>query len=249
MNPTQTGSQTWSASNPAAPPSGEPRVGAAARVHVPFAPRVAQKFGRGYSRFVGMMKILLPVGAAILIILVAAWPYLQPSDGRFLIGFSTMVSSEAENPNIVNPRLVGTDASNNPFSITADLAKNFRIRKDFWDAGEPVELEMPKADITLDDGSWLVLTAETGLLSPVDKTLELTGAVNLFHDSGYEIRTDIATIDLQAGAAHSNVPVEGQGPFGNLNAEGMKLKDKGRTITFTGKAKLVIYPSFGKEKP
>jgi len=225
----------------------EPQVGVKARSQAPFAPRVSRRFGRGYSRFVGMMKILLPVGAAVLIVLVVAWPYLQPASGRFMIGFSTMVATEAENPNIVNPRLVGTDVDNNPFSITADLAKNFRIRRDFWDAGEPVVLEMPKADMTLDDGSWLVLTANTGLLSPVSKTLELTGAVNLFHDSGYEIRTETATIDLQAGAARSDVPVEGQGPFGNLNAEGMKLSDKGRTITFTGKAKLVIYPNFGKE--
>ncbi|MBT3359793.1 MAG: LPS export ABC transporter periplasmic protein LptC [Rhodospirillales bacterium] len=244
MNAPHTDTQTW--------PS-EPQAGVKARTksrtQAPFAPRVAKKFGTGYSRFVGMMKVLLPVGAAVLIVLVAAWPYLQPSDGRFLIGFSTMIATETENSNIVNPRLVGTDADNNPFSITADLAKNFRIRKDFWESGEPVALEMPKADMTLDDGSWLVLTANTGLLSPTEKTLELTGAVNLFHDSGYELRTEMATIDLQAGAARSNVPVEGQGPFGNLNSEGMKLSDKGRTITFTGKAKLVIYPSVGKETP
>ena len=251
MNAPQTDAPTWSANGSATGSAGSPtggqRTGVSARVQAPFAPRVAKKFGPGYSRFVGMMKVLLPVGAALLIILVAAWPYLQPADGRFLIGFSTMVATEAESPNIVNPRLVGIDADNNPFSITADLAKNFQIRKDFWDTGEPVELEMPKADLTLEDGSWLVLTAETGLLSPAEKTLELTGAVNLFHDSGYELRTEIATIDLQAGAAGSDVAVEGQGPFGNLNAEGMKLSDKGRTITFTGKAKLIIYPGFSKD--
>ncbi|MBL6946938.1 MAG: LPS export ABC transporter periplasmic protein LptC [Rhodospirillales bacterium] len=229
----------------AAAPSGKAR----ARVQAPFAPRASGKFGPGYSRFVGMMKILLPVGAVVLVVLVVAWPYLQPSDGRFLIGFSTLVTTEAESPNIVNPRLVGTDSDDNPFSITADLAKNFRIRKDFWDSGPPVELEMPKADMTLDDGSWLVLTASTGLLSPTNKTLELTGDVNLFHDSGYELRTEKATIDLQAGAARSDLPVEGQGPFGNLKAEGMQLTEKGKTITFTGKAKLVIYPSFGKAAP
>lgn len=219
------------------------------RSRAPFAPRVARRLSRGYSRFVGAMKVLLPAGAAILIALVAVWPYLKSTDGRFRLGFSTLVSTEADGPNIVNPRLVGRDSGDLPFSITADLAKNIRVRDDFWNAGEPVELEMPKADITLDDGTWLVLTANSGLLTPDNKTLDLFGAVNLFHDSGYELRTSEASIDLEAGAARSDKPVEGQGPFGNLKSEGMQLENKGRRIIFTGKAKLVLYPGMGDPSP
>ena len=39
-----------------------------------------------------------------------------------------------------------------------------------------------------------------------------------------------------------NLPIEGQGAFGVLNAEGFKLVDKGKTIYFTGKSKLVLHP-------
>ncbi len=214
-----------------------------------FAPQVARRLGRGYSRFVGAMKVLLPAGALVLIGLVVAWPYLGDSDGGFNIGFSDLVLSEAEGPNIVNPRLVGTDSSDNPFTLTADLAKNFRPGKngeDFWASETPVDLEMPKADLTLDDGSWLVLTANTGQLIPTNKTLELSGDVTLFHDLGYELNTSAATIDLEAGAALSDKPVEGQGPFGTLTAEGMRLTDKGRNIVFTGKARMLIYPNAGE---
>lgn len=214
-----------------------------------FAPEAARRLAPGYSRFVGMMKVLLPVGAAILIAMVVVWPYLKPADGRFRIGFSTLVATEAERPNIVNPRLVGTDEKEQPFSITADLAKNFHLRKDFWQEAAPVELEMPKADITLKDGSWLVLTANTGLLVPSSKQLELNGQVNLFHDSGYELRTSHAVIDLDKGSAVSDKPVEGQGPFGNINAEGLNLTDKGKDIVFTGKAKLILYPEGGERAP
>ncbi len=209
---------------------------------------MARKLGVGYSRFVGAMKVILPIGAVMLVGLVAAWPYIQPSDSRFRIGFTTLMSNEAESPNIINPRLVGTDSSDKPFSITADLAKNFELRKDFWESGAPVELEMPKADVTLEDGSWLVLTANSGLLTPKQKTLDLLGQVNLFHDSGYELRTEQATIDLTAGAASSDHPVEGQGPFGHLQSEGMRLTDKGRTIIFTGKARLTLYPGAGNHE-
>lgn len=216
---------------------------------VPFAPRVARRLSRSYSRFVGAMKVLLPMGALVLIALVVAWPYLENSDGKFRIGFSTLVSTEAESPNMVNPRLVGTDSSDQPFSLTADLALNVRLQKDFWENGTPVELEMPKADLTLEDGSWLVLTANSGLLTPAEKTLELFGEVTMFHDLGFELRTSQAVIDLEAGAALSDRPTEGQGPFGTLNAEGMQLTDKGRNILFTGKARMLLYPNAGRAEP
>jgi len=217
------------------------------RTHAHFATEGARRLGPGYSRFVGMMKVLLPVGAVVLIALVVVWPYLQATDGRFRIGFASLVATQAERPNIVNPRLVGTDEKDQPFSITADLAKDFYLRKDFWgNTATPVELEMPKADITLKDGTWLVLTANTGLLTPNTKMLELSGAVNLFHDSGYELRTTHAMVDLASGGAVSDRPVEGQGPFGTVNAEGLRLTDKGKDIVFTGKARLVLYPDAGK---
>ena len=41
--------------------------------------------------------------------------------------------------------------------------------------------------------------------------------------------------------------MEGQGPFGDLNGEGFVLREKGKTIIFTGKARLLIYP--GIERP
>ncbi len=234
-----------SAGAAAVPVGGRSRDERRRSVGAQFAPRVARRLSVGYSRFVGAMKILLPVGALALVAIVAAWPYIQPSDSRFRIGFATLVSSEAQSPNIINPRLVGTDSSDQPFSITADMAKNFQLREDFWQNGAPVELEMPKADVTLEDGTWLVLTANSGLLIPQTKTLDLLGKVNLFHDSGYELHTEKATVDLKAGVAESNDPVEGQGPFGHLKAEGMRLLDKGKTILFTGKAQVTLYPGAG----
>lgn len=193
-----------------------------------------------HSRFVSMMKFLLPLAAALLIALVVLWPYLQSTDTRFRLGFTALRTGESESPEMVNPRYMGTDSNDQLFSITADLAKN--LLKD----DSAVELEMPKADIILTDGSWLVLTAETGIYVRDTKTLDLVGAVNLFHDSGYEFSTSKAHVDLAAGIASGEEPVKGQGPFGNLQAEGFRLLDRGRTIHFTGKSRLVLYPGIGK---
>ncbi|MFC1673799.1 LPS export ABC transporter periplasmic protein LptC [Pseudomonadota bacterium] len=194
--------------------------------------------GGGYSRFVTWTKVLLPFLALILIVLVILWPRLK-SDDTFRIGFSSVhLSGEAE-PGMDNARYAGTDENRQPFSVTADLA---RIIPGM--AGE-VALELPKADLTLEDGTWLVLTADTGRYVREQNTLELKGHVNLFHDTGYEIATEHLRVDLKAGSATGEADLTGHGPFGELQAKGLKLVDKGNVIYFTGPAKLLLYPSQG----
>jgi lipopolysaccharide export system protein LptC len=192
-----------------------------------------------YSRFVTMMKVLLPVVALALIALVVAWPYLKFNDTRFSIGFTALNIGNIEDPAMINPRFQGADKDRQTFSITADIAKNL------LKGGKSIELEMPKADISLEDGSWLVLTAKSGVYVRHNETLTLNDQVNLFHDSGYEFRTESAVIDLTKGTATGTVSVAGQGPFGNLKAEGFHLVDKGKTIYFMGKSKLTVYPGAG----
>lgn len=195
---------------------------------------------RVYSRFVTWMKVLLPVIALALIVLVVVWPYLKLQDTRFRIGFSALKAGDGEDPAMLNPRFLGTDKSRQTFTVTADIAKNLLNNK------KSVELEMPKADIALEDGTWLVLTAKTGIFTRADETLKLRDSVNMFHDSGYEFRTERADVDLTKGTATGDAPVVGQGPFGVISAEGFRLIDKGKTIYFSGKSKLVMYPGAGK---
>jgi lipopolysaccharide export system protein LptC len=202
--------------------------------------RTRAPVSKWYSRFVQMMKVLLPVVAALLIILILVWPYLRSEDLRFRLSFAALTANQNEDPSMVNPRFLGIDKENKAYSITADLARNLAA------GTSSVELEMPKADITLDDGTWLVLTAKTGIFRRAKKTLDLTGAVNLFHDSGYEFKTSKAVIDLQKGVASGSEAVRGHGPFSEIQGEGFRLFDKGKTIIFTGKSKLVIFPGLGK---
>ncbi len=194
---------------------------------------------RWYSRFVQMMKVLLPAVAALLVVLILVWPYLRSEDLRFRLSFAALTAGETEDPSMVNPRYLGIDGENQAFSITADLARRLA------EGSSAVELEMPKADITLSDGTWLVVTAQSGVYKQIKKTLELTGAVNMFHDSGYEFKTSKARIDLEKGLAEGDAAVKGQGPFGDLSGEGFRFIDKGKTIIFTGKSKLVIYQGLG----
>ncbi len=203
-------------------------------------PRTRARQPKWYSRFVQMMKFLLPAVAVLLIALILVWPYLKTEDIRFRISFAALTADQTEDPSMVNPRYLGIDKDNQSYSITADLARKLA------QGSMIVELEMPKADITLEDGSWLVVTAKNGVFKRTEKTLNLIGAVNLYHDSGYEFRTAKARIDLAKGIADGDTPIRGQGPFGDLQAEGFRLIDKGKTIIFTGKSKLVLYPGIRK---
>ena len=178
----------------------------------------------GYSRYVVFMKFLLPAAALMLVAAIIVWPQIHVADNSFSIGLSDFQLTARENPSMVNARFVGSDKKSQPFSITADLAKNLLLGK------SKIELEMPKADITARDGNWMVLTANTGIYNQSGKTLSLDGSVNLFHDSGYEFNTTSADIDLNGGIAKSNAPVKGQGPFGQLVAEGFRIENNGKSI-------------------
>ena len=196
--------------------------------------------GEGYSRFVRTSKVALPFLALGLIALVIIWPRLQ-TDDTFRIGFASVNLTGETEAGMDNARYVGTDENRQPFSVTADLARNASGQNSVSEQNFVVDLELPKADITLEDGTWLVLTANTGRYTQRDKHLELNGGVNLFHDTGYEITTEQLSVDLNAGNAVGNESLEGHGPFGELKAQGLELIDKGRVIHFTGPAQLIMF--------
>lgn len=207
-----------------------------ARRDIGFSASGPRRFTRWYSRFVGAMKVVLPLIALLLIGLVVLWPHLKTEDLKFRIGFAALNLTDSGDPAMINPRYVGIDKDDQPYAVTADLAR--RVSED----GGRVELEMPKADITLEDGTWMVLTAQTGLYDRDQKTLDLEGNVNLYHDAGYEFLTSAAKIDLVKSIAYGDQPVQGHGPFGELTAQGFRMTDKGETINFTGSSRLVLYP-------
>lgn len=201
-----------------------------------FTPRTSSVRSGVYSLFVSSMKLLLPIVALVLIVLVVIWPHIAVDDLRFRLGFSSLDSNTDEEPSMINPRYFGVDNDNRPFSVAADIAKNILSNS------ESLDLEMPKADITLEDGTWLVLTAQTGIYQRNSQSLNLTGDVNLFHDNGYEFKTPSAIVDLKAGSASGDKPVTGQGSFGTIEGQGFRFLDKGKTVYFTGKSKLIMYP-------
>jgi lipopolysaccharide export system protein LptC len=189
-----------------------------------------------YSIFVGFMKVLLPALAAALILLVVAWPQFTIDDGGFRLSVSKLAPDQADSLTMLNARFDGLDENDRPYTLTADMATQSDSDKDL------VELELPKADITLEDGTWLALTARSGQYRQKSRILDLAGSVSLFHDQGFELRTEAARVDFAKGVAEGAQPVQGQGSAGFIEAEGFRVLDRGARIIFTGKAHMIVNP-------
>ena len=144
-----------------------------------------------HSLFIGVMKTLLPSFAIGMVLLIFAWPQVNVEEDSFGLGVSELAADYADSLSMLNARFDGYDEQGRPFSVSADEASQPSSIRDI------VDLSLPKGDILLNDGTWLALTAKNGQYDRQGKTLDLEGAVNLFHDQGFELRTATAAIDLE----------------------------------------------------
>ena len=105
---------------------------------------------------------------------------------------------------------------------------------------DTIDLVQPKADITLEDGTWALVQSVHGTYRRIPQLLELDGGVILNHDAGYEVRTESATINLRDQTAQGDRPVAGQGPFGTIEGTGFQADDAAKVLVVTGPATLVL---------
>ena len=193
-----------------------------------------------YSRFVGLMKIILPAVAAALLGLVVVWPRISPHRERTAVDFSQPDAARVDTLSIRNPKYYGTDQKNVPFTVTADIATQLDPES------LVVTLEKPIADMARADGRSLVVNADTGFYRQKDDTLDLLGHVSMFRDDGFELHSESARVLIAKGDASGDEPAQGQGPNGTIEGEGFTMRDHGRVMIFTGHSKAVL--NIGRHK-
>lgn len=201
-------------------------------------PRADRPFAQARaSRVVAAMKMLLPAIALCLVALVVIWP--QVLEQRDAMRGPHVTASDADTLRVANPRYVGVDEKERPYEIIAESA-----RQDS-ESADDVHLQHPQAGLLTESGSWMSLTASTGVWHKRDEAVDLAGGVSVFHEAGHQLVSDTARIDLGGGTAASDEPTTGQSPGGNVIGEGFRLYDRGARIVFTGKARAVLYGSAG----
>lgn len=188
-----------------------------------------------YSRYVRLMKRVLPAGAALLLLGILIVPAIRGSSGGFTLAFSELKESD-DKARMVQPHFVGTDTDDSTFSVTANSA--------YHDASndEVVTLDTIAADIKSKKGSWVSLNAPVGTFHTKAEILDLSGQVNVFSDSGMEVHTPKLTLDLSAGKGTGNDPVHGQGPFGKFQAGGVDVDTRSNNIVLRNGVKMTVYP-------
>jgi lipopolysaccharide export system protein LptC len=201
---------------------------------------VAQSVAQ-YSRFVGTMKVALPVAAGFLLLLVVMLPQFRSDDDRFRIGMDLIKGESGNTLNMTNARYFGTDDKGQPYSVTAEGVRQHT------DNDNAIDLVTPKAEISLTNGTFMSAGATNGTYDRDNQKLDLAGEVTVQQDEGNQLRTSEASVMLKDGTASGRAPVTGDGPFGKMEAAGgFDLSERGRIVHFHGPARLVLNP--GKAK-
>lgn len=200
---------------------------AAARMHrVPSQRHLARR-----RAMITLTKWSLPVLALALLSTIALWPELDRAADQARLSFAG-ISGAVQGARMTDARYRGVDQQGRPYTLTASIAQQIGEGR--------VNLTQPKGDITLKDGTWLMLQSKKGVYTKHTSLLDLSRDVTLYRDDGTTMVTESATVDLKNSDAAGAEPVHAEGPFGTLDAQGFTLLDKGAIIQFGGPSHLLL---------
>lgn len=201
-----------------------------------FRRRVARVVNSRRSRMVQTMKVALPLAALGILALLAAWPNLIAPQARKLSG----TPSDSE---LLQPRYFAVDEKGQPFSLVAKSARENNAAANMVDLTEPV------AEMTEQSGAWVTIRGDLGYYNRQTKLLHLVGGVRILKDDGAEYHTEEAFADTPTGNAWGDRRIIGQGPQGEVAAEGFRMTDRGRTMVFINQSAAAVSAAAGQGAP
>ena len=199
------------------------RLGAATPFHV------LENIGR-YTRFVGLAKIVLLFSAIGLVLMVSGIMFMNTmSQDNMRVVFTNVAQGTSERPVMRSPRFEGVDQNNQPYSITATQAAQTKLKDQDY-----IQMQTLNADLALNNGGWINIRAQEGVLAMATKLLQLKGDVSVYNHQNYEMHTPLAWVDLNTSRAHGDNGMTGAGPSGTIKAEHFVFDQKAQTAHFDG---------------
>jgi lipopolysaccharide export system protein LptC len=179
-----------------------------------------------YTKFVVRMKRMLSLSAFAVIFAVLAFFFVQRAPRPMSLSYQNLGTIQNDRA-MIKPRLSGTDARGNPFVITADVMVQ--------DANNPkrARFQTVEADLTNKQG-WFNARAKNGSVDMEVGRLELSGDIEAFSDSGYQLRTSSALINLKTNVVSGEQQVSGQGPLGTMRADRFRYDRDADVLTLQG---------------
>ena len=193
-----------------------------------------RKLGAGYTWFVRILRLTLPLVALVLIGIVVARLSADPEQQN-ITDLTKDTKTEAGQIALEKARYEGVDAEGRAYTLSAESAARDP------EVPDAITLTVPHADITLSNGEWLAIESQTGVYDNAASTLSLSDKVRIFHDSGNEMHLEDLRLDLKSHDATSEKSVNAQGPLGLLSAAGLSVTENGQKIVFNGPVSLTLY--------
>ena len=189
----------------------------------------------GYTRFVRIMRMALPLAAVGVITIL----FIRTGVEDKLIVPMESDTPEVQMQNIaknelLNPKFESMDEKNQPYKITADRAVQGEKNKDL------IMLDRPIGVMTMKDGIQVTVHSDTGAYRQDTERFFLQGGVFMEHADGYTLSSEEAHIDLKQNFAWSDKDVQGQGPDLLISAKGVRADGNTGEIIFAGPATLVL---------
>lgn len=199
-------------------------------------PRNERQREKRHRRFVTAMRVVLTVVSVSLATAIILWPILNEEEVTFTLSYEDVARSN-DQIRMVNPRYVGTDSRNRPFSIAAesgvqDSPDDPRIRL----SGITAEFQIEN-DLEVDAYS------NEGVFRFRDQLLELDGTVLIRTTDGYRFEGEGAEFNLATHVVTSDKRIAGSGPVGFFEAPQFELNIDDRRALFEGGVRMRIDPT------
>ena len=196
-----------------------------------------------YSRFVRIVKIVLPLLAVGLLSTV----FLFQRDGGFdgQVVFSDIDRNGlGDGLTVRNPEITGVSSGGDAFRISATTATP--------DGPRPKEIEFTGLNARTDcqSGETLTVQADQGIVNVRDQHMTVEGNVVIDTSDGYRGETDQAVVNLRDGWFETAGPITIDGPLGTIDAGRMRIEERdgednsenNRHFLFENGVKLVFLP-------
>ena len=188
-----------------------------------------------YSRFVAFMKSLLPLAAIVILASVVAYWVIPRHQDKLSV--TMRAAGNVKNDlTMTKATFTGTDEKGNHFTVTAAEAVQDPKNR------HKAELKQVQADMEFDNANWLNASAGRGFIDVDAGTLKLTGGISIYTDSGYELHTPSADVNIKTNVMQGIQKVTGHGPLGQFSADKFYFDRLRKQVKLNGHVRMRMYP-------
>ncbi len=193
---------------------------------------------RRHSRRVRMLKVALPLSAALMVAGLVAHSAMTSFEGTS-IDVSGVGIQDGELV-MTHPKLDGYTKDDKPYSMSAA-----RAVQDLSDA-QKIELEDINAKLPLDNDGWAKINAATGTFDRGANTLDIDSPLTVRRHDGAVVHLQSAKVDIGSGQIESDKPVEIDMSGSRIAANSITVTDHGNVMTFKDRVRVTLTPDAAK---